>query len=99
MEREPTHVGIYVAKAQVDVAVRPMGHRWAISYEEARILELVSQVEDLNPAMMLPEATGGLELPLVAALAAASFPVVVVKPASGSGLRQGYLEAGQERFD
>ena len=80
MEREPIYVGIDVAKAQVDVAVRPKGHRWIVSYEEARILELVSQVEDLNPAMVLLEATGGLELPLVAALAAASLPVVVVNP-------------------
>ena len=53
MEREPIYVGIDVAKAQVDVAVRPKGHRWIVSYEEARILELVSQVEDLNPAMVL----------------------------------------------
>ena len=80
MEREPIYVGIDVAKAQVYVAVRPKGHRWIVSYEEARILELVSQVEDLNPAMVLLEATGGLELPLVAALAAASLPVVVVNP-------------------
>ena len=80
MEREPIYVGIDVAKAQVDVAVRPTGHRWTVSYEEARIVELVSQVEDLDPAMVLLEATGGLELPLVAALAAASLPVVVVNP-------------------
>ena len=80
MEREPIYVGIDVAKAQVDVAVRPMGHRWTISYEEARIVELVYQLADLDPAMVLLEATGGLELPLVAALAAASLPVVVVNP-------------------
>ena len=30
MEREPIYVGIDVAKAQVDVAVRPKGHRWTI---------------------------------------------------------------------
>ena len=35
---------------------------------------------DLGPAMVLLEASGGLELPLVAALAAASLPVVVVNP-------------------
>ena len=33
---------------------------------------------DLGAAMVLLEATGGLELPLVAALAAAALPVVVV---------------------
>ena len=34
----------------------------------------------LGPALVLLEATGGLELPLVAALAAAALPVVVVNP-------------------
>ena len=37
-------------------------------------------MQQLNPAALVPEATGGLELPLVAALAAASLPVVVVNP-------------------
>ena len=71
MEGEPRFVGIDVSKAQVDVAVRPTGQRWVVSYDETGIKELVSQMVDLGPAMVLLEATGGLELPLVAALAAA----------------------------
>ncbi len=35
MEQESTYVGIDVAKAQVDVAVRPTGQRWAVSYDES----------------------------------------------------------------
>ena len=42
--------------------------------------ELVFQLVDLSPALVLLEASGGLELPLVAALAAAALPVVVVNP-------------------
>ena len=80
MEGEPRFVGIDVSKAQVDVAVRPTGQRWVVSYDETGIKELVSQMVDLGPAMVLLEATGGLELPLVAALAAAALPVVVVNP-------------------
>ena len=80
MEGEPRYVGIDVSKAQVDVAVRPTGQRWAASYDETGVGELVSQIVDLGPAMVLLEATGGLELPLVAALAAAALPVVVVNP-------------------
>ena len=45
-----------------------------MSYD-AGIKELVSQMVDLCPAMVLLEATGGLELPLVAALAAAALLV------------------------
>ena len=80
MEENPRYVGIDVSKAQVDVAVRPTGQRWAASYDETGVEELVSQMVEIGPAMVLLEATGGLELPLVAALAAAALPVVVVNP-------------------
>ena len=80
MEQESTYVDIDVAKAQVDVAVRPTGQRWVVSYDETGVGELVSQVKGLSPALVLLEASGGLELPLVAALAAAALPVVVVNP-------------------
>ena len=80
MAENPRYVGIDVSKAQVDVAVRPTGQRWAASYNETGVGELVSQMVDIGPAMVLLEATGGLELPLVAALAAAALPVVVVNP-------------------
>ena len=81
MEQEPTtYVGIDVAKAQVDVAVRPTDQLWSISYDEYGVRDLVSRLKTLQPAMVLLEASGGLELPLVAALAAAALPVVVVNP-------------------
>ena len=69
-----------MAKAQVDVAIRPGGDRREVSNDPAGIAALVAQMQQLNPAALALEATGGLELPLVAALAAASLPVVVVNP-------------------
>ena len=80
MEGEPRFVGIDVSKAQLDVAVRPTGKRWVLPYAETGIEGLIPQIVDLEPALVLLEATGGLELPLVAALAAAALPVVVVNP-------------------
>ena len=80
MEQEAIYVGIDVAKAQLDVAVRPADDRWEVSHDDAGIGQLVSQLKNLEPAMALVEASGGLELSLVAALAAASLPVVVVNP-------------------
>ena len=80
MEQEARFVGIDVSKAKVDVGVRPTGQRWVVSYDETGIGELVFQLVDLSPALVLLEASGGLELPLVAALAAAALPVVVVNP-------------------
>ena len=97
MGGEARFVGIDVSKAQVDVAVRPTGKRWTLPYDETGIEGLIPQIVDLGPALVLLEATGGLELPLVAALAAATLPVVVVNPTAGQGLRQGHRNAGQDR--
>ena len=80
MEQEETYVGIDVAKAQVDVAIRPADDRWRVSHDEAGIRQRVSRLKTLEPVMVLLEASGGLELPLVAALAAEAVPVVVVNP-------------------
>ena len=54
MEQEPTYVGIDVAKAQVDVALRPTGERWVVSYQEPGIRELVSQLKTIGPANQNP---------------------------------------------
>ena len=65
MEQHGIYVGIDVAKAQVDVAVRPGGDRGEVSNDPAGIAALVAQMQQLNPAALVLEATGGLELPLV----------------------------------
>ena len=74
------YVGIDVAKAKVDVAVRPTGERWEVPRDAAGIPQLLSEMKTLGPSLVLLEATGGLELPLVAARAAEALPVVVVNP-------------------
>ncbi len=102
MGGEARFVGIDVSKAQVDVAVRPTGKRWVLPYDEAGIEGLIPQIVDLGPALVLLEATGGLELPLVVALAAATLPVVVVNPrqvrdfarATGTLAKTDALDAG-----
>ena len=80
MEQEANYVGVDVSKAQLDVAVRPSGARWDVSRDEAGIRQLVSRLKALEPVMVLLEASGGLELSLVAALAAKAVSVVVVNP-------------------
>ena len=80
MKQEETYVGIDVAKARVDVAIRPGGDIWSIDYDESAVSELISRLLAVEPTAVLLEATGGLEVPLVSALAAAALPVVVVNP-------------------
>ena len=56
------------------------GDVWSVDYDEQAVSELVSCLRTAEPTTVLLEATGGLEVPLVSALAAAALPVVVVNP-------------------
>lgn len=80
MEQEAIYVGVDVAKAQMDVAVRPTDDGWVVDNDDAGIRQLVSRLKILEPQIVVLEASGGLELPLVAALAVEELPVVVVNP-------------------
>ena len=73
-------VGIDVAKATLDCAVVPTGETWQVPNEDAALTELVTRVHRLAPSRIVLEATGGFELGVVAALAAAGLPVVVANP-------------------
>jgi transposase len=73
-------VGIDVAKATLDVAVRPAGEAWSASNDDAGIAALVQRLRPLAPALIVLEATGGFETAAVAALAAAGLRVVVANP-------------------
>jgi transposase len=76
----PTYVGIDVAKARLDVAVRPSGEQWVSATDPASLEELVGRLQALQPELIVLEATGGREGAAVAALAAAGLPVAVVNP-------------------
>ena len=76
----PCCVGIDVAKAQLDIAVRPSGERWAVPNDAGGVVTLVDRLQALHPTLIVLEATGGLERAATAALATAGLPVVVVNP-------------------
>ena len=80
MEQEAIYVGIDVAKAQLDVAVRPVDEGWVVSNDDAGVRQLVSRLKTLEPVIVVLEASGGIELPLVASMAVEELPVVVVNP-------------------
>ena len=76
-----TYVGIDIAKHQLDLAV------WGCPQEDDRLandrqgIEAVCQrLCDLEPDLIVMEATGGLEVPLATTLQAAGLPVAVVNP-------------------
>jgi transposase len=73
-------VGIDVSKATLDVAVRPSDEVWAVANDEGGHSALVERLKELRPTLVVLEATGGLHVALVGALAAAGLPVAVVNP-------------------
>ena len=73
-------VGIDVSKAQLEVGVLPTGEVWQTGNETLAISELASRLLELAPKLVVMEATGGLEIPVAAALSRAGLPIVVVNP-------------------
>jgi len=73
-------VGIDVSKAYLDVFIRPTEERTRVGNDDVGVAQLISQLADLQPALVVLEPTGGLQMPLVAALVVARIPVAVVNP-------------------
>ena len=80
MSAPEVFVGIDVAKAQLDIALRPTGKRWTVTNDEPGIATLVTRLQEIAPQLIGLEATGGYQRAVVAALAAAALPIVVVNP-------------------
>jgi transposase len=80
MSDMPCFGGREVAKAQLDIALRPSGERWAVANDASEVATLVERLQTLHPTLIVREATGGLERAVTSALAAAGLPVVVVNP-------------------
>jgi len=80
MNTTTTFVGIDVSKAQLDLAIRPSDETAALPNDLAGIEAVVPRLRCLKPAVIVLEATGGLERAVVRALVVAALPVVVVNP-------------------
>jgi transposase len=78
---DPIAVGIDVSKERLDVHVHPAGTVLSLSRDGAGLEELIGTLASVAPQLVAVEATGGFETVVVAALAAAGLPVVVVNPA------------------
>src|SRR5208337_4918099 len=70
--------GIDVSKARLDVA---LGDQFfSVEHTEENISGLVDKLKAASPQLIVLEASGGLESALVAYLAEAGLPVVVINP-------------------
>ena len=75
-----TAIGIDISKDHLDIAVRPTGERWRVTYSPEQLPALLTRLQALAPERIVLEATGGLEILLATELAAAGLPVVVLNP-------------------
>jgi transposase len=73
-------VGIDISKAELQGAERPSGTHWTSPNAAPALPALVERLQAQAPALIVLEATGGLEGPVATALALAGLPVVIVNP-------------------
>ena len=73
-------IGIDVAKAHLDVHVRPTAELFQVPNTTEGIAQLVQRLEPLQPRLVVLEATEGLEFPAAVGLSRAKLPVAIVNP-------------------
>ena len=75
-----TFIGIDVSKQWLEVAAHERDNQFRCANKSSAFATLLAELIALRPALIVLEATGGLERAVVAALHGAGLPVVVVNP-------------------
>ena len=78
--KSKSFIGIDVCKQQLEVAVHESDYQFRCPNKASAFGELIAELIALRPALIVLEATGGLEITVVNALHAVGLPVVVVNP-------------------
>jgi transposase len=99
-------LGIDVGKARLDGHLRDGGGSFAVTNDAAGHAELVARAHAAKVGLVALEASGGYELPVLAALAESGLKVVLAQPAevrafarSGASLPSRRLRAKNDRLD
>ena len=74
------YVGIDISKVNLDVVHRPSRKVWQFTNDQPGLLLLVARLQELQPELIVMEATGGIEVPVSAVLAEAGLPIAIVNP-------------------
>lgn len=74
------YIGIDVSKARLDVAIHDSKQCFSCDNTEAGVEALIKQMKELEPELIVMEATGGYERLCAAMLAAAGLALSVVNP-------------------
>ena len=78
--KQTYYAGIDVSKEHLDVVLRPTGEYLRENNDERGIESLAARLKEASPALVVVEATGGMEQPVAAALAVGGLPVAIVNP-------------------
>jgi transposase len=95
MEEVKRFVGIDVAKVALDVFIGSAGAAFSVTNDEVGIRELLRHLAPDD--FVILEATGGLEMPVASALAAAGIAVAIVNSTPGARLCPCHRPTGQDR--
>lgn len=94
-------VGLDVSKTVLQIAVRPSGEHWSARVDNVGMNETAEKIRDIHPNLVVMEAHGGVELPVVGTLASLGLPFALVSPRSIKdftraigGMRQDRSQAG-----
>lgn len=79
-KKSKSFIGIDVCKQQLEVAAHESDYQFRCPNKLSCFGQLIAELLNLRPALIVLEATGGLEIPAVNALHAVGLPVVVVNP-------------------
>lgn len=74
------YVGIDVSRDTLDIAVRPGGQTWSTTNDLEGMDGLAPRLVAMEPALVVMEATGGLEHPIASQLVTAGLAVAIVNP-------------------
>ena len=73
-------IGIDISKDKMDVAIWGIEETWTFYNEAEGWQELIEQVKVIHPSLIVVEASGGIEQPLVAELYLEELPIAIVNP-------------------
>jgi transposase len=78
--REKQWVGIDVCQKYLDVYIRPKEELFQVKNDEVGISKLVQTLKNIQPELIVLEATGGMEIDAAIKLTTAGLSVTVINP-------------------
>ena len=73
-------IGIDVSKDRLDIAVRPTTQSLSFENTDTGVDELIHQLSELSPTLIVMEATGRYHQLALGRLVAASLPAIAINP-------------------